>query len=265
MKTCISITTFKKNAALVGILNSIVDIGKENVSCIHIADDNDGEALPVVEEFQAKYESGNYPYSFNYSTGERKGIAVNKNRGIKFFLEERKKDDFLLLLDDDLRINNSRFGSETLLAALIEAQISTDFPHITLYLDDYNDPLTSKHFFSVFPPFAENEWVYHCLGSQGIGLFFTRLAVESAGYFDRLPAFYSYEHCLYSMRVNRMSGRMPEDYILLKNCHRYIKCQGVPNNYEVGKNDLELNGKFYHKRKEDIYRGIDLTVKNPHV
>jgi hypothetical protein len=75
-----------------------------------------------------------------------------------------------------------------------------------------------------------------------------------------MPERYGAEHALHSARINRLSGRCPEDYVFLKNCHRYIRVRGIPNNYEVSKKQIQTNMSYYEKRMKEIYSGVDLCI-----
>jgi GT2 family glycosyltransferase len=253
---CLGITTYKKPKALRGILDSIPEFG--NVEVIHISDDNNFETEDLVREYQQKYNEDLYPFPFAYSSGPNLGIAKAKNRNIKFFIEETECD-FLVLSDDDFIYKKSNFDNTKLLDKFLEAHKETGFPHLMGYFASHKDPLSGNPHFNTFPVYAEDNHVIHSQGCQGICLFFTRESVKTVGYFDTMPGRYGYEHALYSSRINKLSGREPKDYIFLKNMHRYIECQGIPNQYEAKPQE---NAKTYEKRMQEIYNGVGLIVRN---
>lgn len=264
---CLSVSTYKKNAALRGWLESVKDFGR--VSVVHIADDNDGEAQAVAEEYHAKHWAGEYPFPVHYSTGPNSGIARNKNRGIKFFLEapEARSCKYLVLSDDDIKFKRAEFGDACIGDLFVKASENAGLRHLTGFLggsfgkhhEDGSVTFQAEPFFQQFLPLAEDEYVYQCLGTQGVLLFFHRELVELLGYFSQFPGRYGYEHADYSMRANRIEGRNPELYPILKNCPNYFGCQGIPNEYEA--NPAENNAE-YLKRKEAVYKGIELSKKN---
>lgn len=259
---CLAVTTYKKNNALRGWLDSTANFG--NVAVIHVADDNDGEAQPIAEEYAAAHDRGEYPFPVFYSTGPNGGIAKNKNRSIKFFLtaSEAAACKYLVLSDDDIKFKTSDFGEKHIGDLFVKAAQNAGLKHITGYLGgDFGKLLEDgsvryEPFFQQFPPYAEDEYLLHCLGTQGILLFFHRELVELLGYFDQFPGRYGFEHAVYSMRANRLEGRMPELYPILKNCPNYFGCQGIPNNYEANPNE---NNATYLQKRTEVYAGVGLS------
>lgn len=258
----VSVSTYKKPEALKGNLQSILDSIGPGVLAVNISDDNDGECEEIAKEFSPKFEEAGI--TLTYSTGENKGVAANKNRGIKFFLEDpvAQKCNYLILSDDDIKFTKARWGEEFFTTQLLKATVECKMHHITGYLGHYKDPLTGNGFFKQFPPIMEDEYMLYCGGSQGILLFFTREAVLQAGYFDIFPTRYGYEHALYSNRINRIYGFEPRMYPILKNCHRYFGCQNIANNYEVIVDEVKKNSAFYLKRLGQVIDGVGLTVTN---
>lgn len=263
---CLAVTTYKKLPALRGWLESVPNFGRVGIICI--CDDNNGEAQAVAEEYQSRYEAGTYPFPIAYATGENVGISRNKNRGIKFFLESPEAMDckYLVMSDDDISFVESEFGERRIGDLLVKASENSGLKHITGYLggnfgkinDDGTATLGSDPFFEQFVPAGEDEYLYHCGGTQGILLFFHRELVELEGYFAMFKGRYGYEHCHYSMRANRLEGRTPELYPVLKNCPNYFHCQGIPNDYIA--NPAE-NAADFQKYRIDVYNGIGLSVR----
>lgn len=266
MKTCISITTYKKNKALIGSLESMVNIGT-SIDSIVVSDDDDGGAEEVVQDFYKKYENGDYPFKLAYCSGPNKGIAVNKNRGIRYFLENNDSD-FLVAVDDDIKFTKNalrlqkpdmqEFGEITIVDQVIKAHQFSKQKHITGFLEDYTDPGTQMPWLTVKPLIGEDPYCIYYGMSQGIFLFFTREMVELAGYMPVMPYRYGFEHILYSAACLRIQGFHIETFPILKNCRRYFGCQGIPNNYDVENAGLQKNNVVYFNRMHEIARGINL-------
>lgn len=265
----ISVSTYKKPEALRNWLDSVRHFGR--IVAVHVADDNDGEVQAIAEEYQRKHEMGAYPYPVSYSTGTNGGIAKNKNRGIKWFLNapEASAAKYLVLSDDDIVFTPCILpGVIPLIGdAFVTAAEQTGLRHVTGYLggsfgkvnDDGTVTFQAEPFFTQFPPKAETELLYFTFGgTQGILLFFDRELVDLLGYFHQFPGRYGFEHAEYSMRANRIEGRCPELYPILKNCQEYFHCQGIPNNYEARPQE---NAAEFEARRVDIYNGIMLSKK----
>lgn len=267
----VAITTYKKLEALRGSLDSLENFGR--VGYIHIADDNDFEARETAEQYQSQYEHGKFFAPLAYSSGPNMGIARNKNRGIKWFLTapEAKEFNYLVLVDDDIAFTKSSFGEVYLGDALVKAAEHSELQHITGYLGgsfgkvnpDGTVSYVDEPFFTQFPPKGEDEYLYYCMGTQGILLFFTRALIEVMGYFDSdWNGRYGYEHAILSMRSNRLEGICPEMYPILKGCPNYFHCQSKPNDYVA---DPSQNAAQYQKKRIDVYNGVGLSKQNPGV
>ena len=249
MKNLISITTYKKNKALRAILHSLIENKYPSQADILICDDNNGEAREVYEEFN----NTSSDLKLYYSTGPNKGIARNKNRGIKFFLENGY--DRLLSMDDDIE-----FVGPGILEAFERSHRETGEHHINSFLGSYIDPLEKKGFFQVFPVKAcsESKQLVWCEGVQGICCWYTREIVEKLGYFNLFKHRYGFEHAAYSARAHRVQGTCPEFFCMLANSPKYFKTQEVPNNYEIPGKELEAQGLQYREIINRIYNGLDL-------
>lgn len=261
MKVAISVSTYKKNKALEGWLGCIPEhFGP--VEKVHVSDDEDGFSEESVVKLRKIWEGKGFQTSIDYSTGKNGGISINKNRSIKWFLENALDCDLLILSDDDIIFSstNYKYAFPTISDAFTITHKVTKEPHIAGYLSWYNDPLSQKAFFEQFPPIAENEHLWYCGGSQGVFLSFTREAIQKAGYFNILPTRYGYEHILYSQRVHRLYGKTIDLFAFYKQSRRYINCQGIPNNYEVIQSELKRNDEVHFKIKENTFKGIDLYV-----
>lgn len=115
-------------------------------------------------------------------------------------------------------------------------------------------------FFQSFPPRGETPTHWFCTGSMGMMLWYKRSIVEKAGYFNAMPDKYGAEHSLYSCRINALQGKYIDWFPILKGCEGFFESQSIPNNYVA---DYEKNMKFYSKIKPEIFKGINLTIKNP--
>jgi len=262
MKTfALGITTYLKNDSLDKILSSVINLGKQ-IESVCVADDAAGHALPIVQKYQEMYEKGEYPFPLSYCRGETEGsgVARNKNRNIKWFLEHSKAD-YLILSDDDISFVQSsyRFGDKYFLDHIQKIFDSTGLHHLLTYISWGNDPLSGNPYMVQFPPHGEDEYLYYLGGAQGIFLVFTREAVQKAGY---MPVWkrYGYEHIAYSAAVNRIFGRAPTLFPVIKTSNQYFSCNNCPNNYEVNKKDLEYNGRKWEDRHKEILAGIDLRT-----
>ena len=258
----VSVTTFLKNKAVENTIQQAIagDLGP--LTTLHILDAGDGHA----EEVFHKYKQQPLPFEFFYDSQNMSPIWDSKNGSIQYFLEKGSWP-FLILADDDNIYRKFSFpwGKETVNEALLEAHQKTQFPHIMCYLDDLTPPSVTHDLFKRFPPVSATPWTVTCHGgTMGSYMFYTRLAVEVTGYFNRFPARYGGEHAEYSARINKLAGWNPEFFILLDNCHRYISVLGEANNYTVSEAEMEENMKVYRKRIGEIYNGKDLsTLRRP--
>jgi len=289
-KTLIAITTYMKSDGLVKLLTSLVKHNYHLSNKILVCDDNAGKDYLITKkdnpdhphwrmEISGEVLGIDYtivdpaempsaekavktwlgvirtPVDIEVTSGKaRGGVAINKNRGIKYFLEHPEFDE-LLMLDDDIVMTGP---------GLLEACRATGEPHMTGML---GSGLQSESFgadacpfFQSFPPKGETPTHFYCEGSMGCMLYFTREAVRKAGYFDRMPDIYGAEHSLYSNRINALYGKYIDWFPILKGCDRFFISQEIPNNYAA---NYEKNMKYWAKRKPEIFKGINLHIKNP--
>lgn len=276
-KVCIAISTFQKDLALSTLLESLVEHNYHTGNKIVVTDDHQGlpydldrktnpnhplfkdndlqeikrpSAVMVVEGFKVKHPDVDISCVFGKARG---GVAINKNRGIKYFLEHPEFDE-LLMLDDDIVMTGP---------GLLEACRATGEPHMTGLLGGTEGAVFGADacpFFQSFPPKGETPTHWFCTGSMGMMLWYKREAVEKAGYFNTMPDKYGAEHSLYSCRLNALYGKYIDWFPILKGCEGFFISQSIPNNYTA---DYEKNMKFYNKIKPEIFKGINLHIKNP--
>lgn len=242
----ISITTFRKNKALEELLDTLKEFKYFEDCDILVCDDGGGEARGVVKKYNPCL----------YTTGDNLGIARNKNRGIKYFLENDQYKH-LVLLDDDLLFTGS---------GLIDALIGAEWPHITGYLGTYTPGVgieaeerkqfSGNAFFDDFKPTGKTDkGVMFCPGAQGIMLYMVREVVEKAMYFHVPPGHYGYEHSIYSNVINKITDYQIDHFpIFIRTPAYLIGNYEHPNNYEA---KPEQNAKWWINKKLDISLGIN--------
>lgn len=273
-KALIACSTFQKSDAIYNLVESLVKHNYDVGNRILVTDDNAGKdyittrkdnphhprwaevpedqkeinfagAPKVVENLKRDFPDLDIEVVFGDKRG---GVAINKNRGIKYFLEHPEFDE-LLMLDDDI---------EMVGPGLLEAIRATKLPHVTGLLGESEAAVFGADacpFFQSFPPQGETPTHWYCLGSMGVMLYATRECVERVGYMDQMPDFYGAEHSLWSARINMLHGKFLDWFPILKGCENFFTTQSIPNNYIA---DYSKNMKYYNKRKEEIFRGIDL-------
>lgn len=278
-KTLIAITTYQKTDAFYNLVESLVKYNYHAGNKILVTDDNAGKdyittrkdnpnhprwvevseseteinfagAPKVVENLKRDFPDLDIECVFGEKRG---GVAINKNRGIKYFLEHLEFDE-LLMLDDDIVMTGP---------GLLEACRATGEPHMTGLLGGSEAEVFGADacpFFQSFPPKGETPTHWFCTGSMGMMLWYKREAVEKAGYFNAMPDKYGAEHSLYSCRLNALYGKYIDWFPILKGCEGFFISQSIPNNYTA---DYEKNMKFYNKIKPEIFKGINLHIKNP--
>lgn len=283
-KTLIVCSTYQKTDALATLVRSSVKHGYDTGNRILVCDDNANQDYkltkkdnpnhphwssysfpPLSEEEQADLDKGVITMPSpsrltkeNFSDldievvfgDKRGGVAINKNRGIKYFLEHPEFDE-LLMLDDDI---------EMVGPGLLEAIRATKLPHVTGLLGGSEAAVFGSDacpFFQSFPPQGETPTHWYCLGSMGVMLYATRECVEKVGYMDILSqsGYYGFEHSCWSNRINMLYGKHLDWFPILKGCENFFVSQSIPNNYVA---DFTQNQKGWLKRKEEIFRGIDL-------
>lgn len=278
MNTLLTISTFEKGTALEVLISSLVTHGYTQGTKILVTDDGAGKPYTIIRENnpnhpiweledgeQIEMESipslvetikSTYPdLDIEVIYGEKRGgVAINKNRGIKYFLEHSEFDE-LLMLDDDIVFTAP---------GLLEAIRSCGQPHMTGFLGSKDDPdgskiafgETAQPFFKDFPPMGETPTHFYCAGSQGMMLWYTRECIERVGFMDPdLPSYYGFDHSLHSGRINALYGRFIDWFPVLKDCGKFFHTQSIPNNYVAC---YKENQKYWEKRKVEIFRGINL-------
>lgn len=248
----ITITTYKKPEAIRNIVKTLHEQGYTEQADIIIAEDehNVSKANSMLAELR--------PYGVvAYRGGKNGGVWKNKNRCIDFFLSHEQYKH-LLMLDDDLT-----FKAPGLFDRLIEAGEKADQLHITTYLGGYKDYLSQDDFFVQFPPILEDENLYWCGGSQGIGLYYTRELVKVIGYFKHFPYKYGYEHDEHSNRALRAQGFTPLLKPILIDSPLYFECASIPNNYTLEKDKIDgPQAKKYAEYMALTMAGVSLNESN---
>lgn len=293
-KTLLCISTYQKTDALATLVRSLVKHGYDTGNRILVCDDNANQDYKITKKDNPNHpvwtteihgelphdwmedekvgrvlgevEIGQSPSKFintlkSFSPykdldievvfgDKRGGVAINKNRGIKYFLEHPEFDE-LLMLDDDI---------EMVGPGLLEAIRATKLPHVTGLLGGSEAAVFGSDacpFFQSFPPQGETPTHWYCLGSMGVMLYATRECVEKVGYMDILSqsGYYGFEHSCWSGRINMLYGKHLDWFPILKGCENFFVSQSIPNNYVA---DFTQNQKGWLKRKEEIFRGIDL-------
>lgn len=279
-KTLIAISTYQKDLALSTLLESLVEHNYHVGNKIVVTDDHQGlpydldrktnpdhplfkdndlqeikrpSAVMVVEGFKVKHPDVDISCVFGKARG---GVAINKNRGILAFMQDESLDE-LLLLDDDIVMTGP---------GLLEACRATGEPHMTGML---GSGLQSESFgadacpfFQSFPPKGETPTHFYCEGSMGCMLYFTRDCIQRVGYMENLSkdGMYGFEHSIMSNRINALYGKYIDWFPILKDCGRFFVSQEIPNNYTA---DYSQNQKGWARRKPEIFKGINLHIKNP--
>lgn len=242
----LAISTYKKNEALRAILKSIETyMPAEHVL---VTDDNEGEALPVLEEFPT--------LNLNYMTGPNVGVAKNKNRAI-YYMREYTDHDSILLIDDDIEFTSSKLIEEFNAAYEVDKE-----EHINTYIGGPEAPFNRLGIFHDFPIISQTEYLYKCKGSYGICSFYTRNLLDRIGYFQKFPYIYGFEHSEHSARALKVQGKFPELFPMLKRSYKLLKTQEIPNNYEVDQEIVHSKQyRVYIDYLQKIYRGVDLNNK----
>ena len=209
-----------------------------------------------VKEFKESFPDIDLQCNFGKGRG---GVSINKNRGIKFFLDNPQYED-ILMLDDDITFNGS---------GLIEHCRASGHKHLCGYLGSPTDkpgwPLhsgeTGNSFFTVFPAKGEDEYVYYCGGAQGMMMYIIRDLLEKVKYLNVMKHKYGYEHAIWSNRLNMADGKYLDWFPVLKESPRFFVTQNIANNYAI--HDVYANSKEWEKLKELTFRGVDLCIANP--
>lgn len=287
MKDClIAITTFCKTDALSVLLGSLAENGYLKTCDIVICDDNGNLPYQVTKEGNPQHpywvdhpeetkplempSAGKVVEIFNsvhdsnvkvlHGKG-RKGIAINKNRGIKYFLEHEAYKD-MIMLDDDIVVSSSE---------ILDRCRASGHPHLCGYLGEPNEPegeelhtgRSGNSFWSVpeFRAQGEDEHVYYSGGAQGMFLYVKRELLDQVQYLNVMKNPYGFEHAIWSNRLNLANGKNPDWFPILKGCGRLFQSQAIPNNYHI--KDVYANSKEWQKLKELCYKGVGIKVSYP--
>ena len=269
--TClIALTTFKKADAATVLQQSLIDHGYAENCEFFWGDDFNGEIIPELgysavdacSKFQAKCQ-------IHMQYGPRGGVSINKNRCIKYFLEQSKAPYFLLL-DDDLV-----FHQPGLIEELIELSKECRLDHIT---GMWIDPPSAERKLGIDGQYWEQSFKKHSVGdikerityhatwdskmpgSHGNAGFFTRRIVEALGYYN-IWSTYGYEHAGYTSRAMRLQGRTPMWHPQHHHAWKYYHGQHIPNRYEGTTEEIKKAEPEFWKTLALTYAGLDLIVK----
>lgn len=286
-----SITTFEKIPALRDLLQSLVDHGYAGENYIwHIADDGGAQpyfsnekqvdmpsAKEVYEEFKPKF----HKLVFQYGKEQRLGIGANKNRGIKYFLDNTEAE-FCMLYDDDIIMVAPGFFEE--LEQVLKENTSDDpvtgrysLNHISGYWTDYpgkdyfdntKKQMMSQSrtgWFDDFPVEAlGNRGLEWRKGTMGCSNFYTRKALQDILFMDVFSK-YGFEHTCHSARsLLRTDRRSPALYSMYDMCSFYYCGNQICNNYTDSFDEVQKADPLFQDRMNlEIARGLRLKVKDP--
>ncbi len=246
-KFLIGVSTYLKNGALREFLDSAIKNDYLETCDILICDDADGHAKEVFAEYPQK--------GLLYTTGSNLGIARNKNRAIRFFLEQ-KHYTHLILTDDDMLFTAP---------GLFEECIAAGWPHTMGYLGEMSCSLEGARggFFDTFPIKGKTDIEPETIftnGSQGVMLYMTRDVVEKCMYYPIAPGRYGYEHSIYSNIINNAYLKYAMDWFpFLKTFPKFmVGNYNHPNQYEA---KPEENQKWWLDMRNKIQSGVDYINK----
>lgn len=299
----ISVSTYEKSDALEGILKSLLNNDYGRFPTV-ICDDGAGKPYQVTRSGNDGHPAWRLPenegkdsidmpsavdiyhkYKKEFSKlalvhgKERGGVAVNKNRGVYYYLEKTKLD-YILLLDDDILFHAPGMVEEWI-EVLKEnthegpgARFSLN--HLNGTWQDYDpgffDKLrgrpmieSRKAWDADFPIEAlGNRGLEWRRGSQGCACFYTRKAIEAIGYYDCYSK-YAFEHSLMSSRaLLKVDKRSPVLYPVWDASALFFIGNSISNNYNDSASEAEKADPFYQRRlNQEIGMGINLKVKAP--
>lgn len=259
MSTLICISTYLKNSALKDLLDSLIKFGYHEQAKIAICDDsNDFHAKPIYEEYRKKCKL------IYLSGGINSGIAINKNRGLKYFLSKPHFED-ILMLDDDLI-----FYAPNFLEHCRKVCGEIKLPLISGLWTDFRGEqeeevkgASGNGWYSDFPVVAETEHTtWHFQGCHGCCLYMKREVVEKVGYMNNFTYHYGYEHSAYFSRALYASGSAPELFPVLKHSDLWYRGNCIPNNYEIDRDQVfNVNGVEHAELIRQVYMGYGIYNK----
>lgn len=256
VNTLITISTFKKNEACEQLIESLLNNNyKERIV---ITDDSDNfNALPVYNRFRKEAEITYLGGSVNA------GISLNKNRGIKYFLEHSQYNN-MLSLDDDLLITKSGLIDHLdMICKEDDLQFTTGFWTDKVFKGELKQLWGTGGWSDQFPVKAESAWNTWHGGCHGCLVFYRRTAIEKVGYFNKLSLKYGFEHSLYCSRILRAFGLCPELFPIMKFSRTWFHGNDIPNNYEIDVSKVfEINGAEHSRLLLKVYEGKGLTIED---
>ncbi len=300
MNDCtIAISTFQKVDALEGILKSLLDNDYGRFTTV-ICDDNGANPykilksengghpawklpenqekelieMPSAKEIFLKYKKEFSRLAFAHGKG-RGGISINKNRGIRFFLE-KTKDDYLLLVDDDILFHSPGLIEDWV--NVLKANTNEgpgarySLNQLTGTWQDYDpgyfdklrgQPLSVSRegWYKDFPIEAlGEEGLEMRKGSMGCCNLFTRKAIEAVGFYNVLTK-YGYDHSLFSSRVAlRVDKSSPSLFPVFDWSSKYYVGNSISNNYNDATQEAALADPIYQNLMNQLSYGKGLKV-----
>lgn len=258
MSTLLAITTFKKPQAADELIETLIKHNYHLNNRIILCDDSENrEGKEVFEKYRKECKIA-------YSAGtERQGIAVNKNRGLKYFFTKTHFDD-ILMLDDDIF-----FHKEGLIDYIKMSCLDSKINYMTGYWTDENSNkeeeikgATGRGWYSDFPIKASTSYLSWHEGCQGVLMYVERKIAEKVGFMRKYSYFYGYEHDSYMARILMADGRCPSLKPVLKHCEYWYKGQNKPNNYEIDRDivlgKMNESGQVIEVGQQALEHGVDL-------
>lgn len=289
MDWTIGITTLEKTHALKALIDSLIEFGYDKKAHLMVADDGcnqpyeisqalnpyhpvwkdnygvtsrrsgvDGDIV-TINSVQDELMNVSPPVALAYNKKtKRKGVSVNKNRCIDYFLKHTSSK-YLLLPDDDVM-----FIKEGFLEEMEEVLSKNRIGHITgIWPNDDRIQLSGNPWFKDFEVESMGYRVTWHRGCQGVMNVYTRECLEAIGYFHLYKARYGFEHDSHSALAEKeFHNRSPEWKPVYTRCGKYYRGQAVPNNYGDTQSDIAVNGPQHDKIFEEIAKGLNRKNKD---
>lgn len=188
-----------------------------------------GEAEKLLVDSTGLYKDTTHKYIRSTNTRLNPNIILNQ-----FF---NSTDEFLIISKPLVFKEYKLRGNSNLIAEFIDSYKYNKLPVQLLYMEDPKEFL------------YEDEYTYSLDTFQNITICVTREIAEKAGYME---LDYPSPELLWASRLLTLAGRHPETYPYLKHSARYRQY--------VKQAEISLDRKS-HERMQEIYKGINLTIK----